>query len=249
MTLIIAAAQSGSVPGDIPGNVAVHLRFGTAAAKCGVHLLVFPELSLTGYEPALAGSCAVGLDDPRLDSLRQLSEDANMTVVAGAPVRNSENQLHITALVFRPDGSGLVYTKEYLHSGEEEVFRARDGGRCASRRGYQYWLGHLRGYESPAASRRRRGSRGERLRRRRFATGEGLRRGRCAFKQLCFGAQDGRLMSNHSGPSGGWVSAGKSAIWSEDGGLVAASAGTDEGLIVGGKEHGVWKGRVLPLPS
>jgi hypothetical protein len=55
------------------------------------------------------------------------------------------------------------------------------------------------------------------------------------------------LMANYSGATGGWVSAGKSALWSEDGQLVAASTGTEEALVVGMKQNGVWNGIVLPL--
>ena len=42
-------------------------------------------------------------------------------------------------------------------------------------------------------------------------------------------------------------SAGKSAIQSEDGQVVAASAGADEQLVVGVTRDGVWKGFVLPV--
>jgi predicted amidohydrolase len=55
------------------------------------------------------------------------------------------------------------------------------------------------------------------------------------------------LMANYSGSTGGEVSAGKSAIWSEDGQLVAASTGTEEALVVGRKQNGIWDGIVLPL--
>ena len=50
MTLIIAAAQSASVPDNLGQSVIRHLRFGIIAAEHGVRLLVFPEVSLTGYE-------------------------------------------------------------------------------------------------------------------------------------------------------------------------------------------------------
>jgi len=66
MTLIIAAAQSASVSGDVPANLTHHLAFCAVAAAHGVQLLVFPELSLTGYEPAIARSNAIGADDSRL---------------------------------------------------------------------------------------------------------------------------------------------------------------------------------------
>jgi predicted amidohydrolase len=55
------------------------------------------------------------------------------------------------------------------------------------------------------------------------------------------------LMANYSGATGGEVSAGKSALWSEDGQLVAASTGTDEALIVGMKRNGAWNGIALSL--
>lgn len=52
--LTLAAAQTISIPGDVPANIQRHLAFMQAAAQQGVQLLVFPELSLTGYEPSLA---------------------------------------------------------------------------------------------------------------------------------------------------------------------------------------------------
>ena len=55
------------------------------------------------------------------------------------------------------------------------------------------------------------------------------------------------LMSNHSGPTGGYISAGRSAIWSERGSLVVASSGTEEALILGREQGGVWEGSVLPV--
>jgi predicted amidohydrolase len=59
MTLIIAAAQLTSIAGEIESNVANHPRFGTIAAEHGARLVVFPELSLTGYEPGIARSSAI----------------------------------------------------------------------------------------------------------------------------------------------------------------------------------------------
>ena len=128
MSLIIAAAQSTSVPGDISRNVAHHLRFGCIAAERGVQLLVFPELSLTGYELTIARSNAVRPDSSDLDPLRYLATKAHMTVVAGAPVVNDNGELHIAALAIHPDGSVLTYAKEHVHQSEQEVFAPGPGG-------------------------------------------------------------------------------------------------------------------------
>ena len=53
MPITIAAAQSTSVKADVEQNVQIHIRFIRHAARNNVRLIVFPELSLTGYEPAL----------------------------------------------------------------------------------------------------------------------------------------------------------------------------------------------------
>ena len=67
----VAAAQTISRPGSIRENVERHLVLAGAAAERGVELLVFPELSLTGYEPDLA--CELRPDDARLAPLRTLA--------------------------------------------------------------------------------------------------------------------------------------------------------------------------------
>src|SRR5215831_14063499 len=128
MSLVIAAAQSASVPGNISENVAHHLRFGNMAAERGARLLVFPELSLTGYELTIARSNAIHPDSSYLDPLRHLATDAQMTVVVGGPMLNDHDELHIAAFALRPDGSVQVYTKEYVHQSEEGVFRSGPSG-------------------------------------------------------------------------------------------------------------------------
>jgi len=58
--LRIAAAQCVSIGGDLAANVATHTRFVALAAGAGVEVLVFPELSLTGYELARLRDGVVG---------------------------------------------------------------------------------------------------------------------------------------------------------------------------------------------
>ncbi len=55
----IAAAQVASVGGDITGNIRTHAAAIGSAAERGVSVLVFPELSLVGYEPDLADELAI----------------------------------------------------------------------------------------------------------------------------------------------------------------------------------------------
>ena len=82
----IAAAQVASIRGDIDANIAAHAAAIEAAAKHEVSALVFPELSLTGYEPDLAAELAMLPTDRRLECLLVLARQHHMKVVVGAPL-------------------------------------------------------------------------------------------------------------------------------------------------------------------
>ena len=246
--LVIAAAQSTSVRGNVSQNVARHLRFGAVAAGCGAQLLVFPELSLTGYEPAIARANAVRPDSSGLDPLRRLAEDAHMTIVVGAPVLNQRDELHIAALAIGPDRSVSTYTKQHLHPGEERVFAPGPGGPTLLVEDAHVALAICADTTHPthAANAAARGAyiyaASVLVTESGYAPDTALLRNYALEHRMCV------LMANHSGATGGWVSAGKSAIWSEDGGLVAASEGTEEAVVVGVRRNGEWDGIVLPVP-
>jgi predicted amidohydrolase len=70
----IALAQIGSVRGDIDANSARHERFVERAAAQGAEMIVFPELSLSQYEPTIADSVAMLPDDPRLTRFQALAD-------------------------------------------------------------------------------------------------------------------------------------------------------------------------------
>jgi predicted amidohydrolase len=61
----IAAAQVASVRGDLAGNIQTHAAAVASAALRRISVLVFPELSLTGYEPDLAADLAITQEDER----------------------------------------------------------------------------------------------------------------------------------------------------------------------------------------
>src|SRR5690606_19929786 len=131
--LCLAAAQTISVPGDLNANVERHCVFVRAAAAAGVELLLFPELSLSGYEPERVAACVVAPDGPELAPLRELARRHGMTLVLGAPLASGNPRPHIGALVLRPDGSHLGYHKRHLHPGEEPWASAG----CAAGAGFE----------------------------------------------------------------------------------------------------------------
>ena len=78
--ITIAAAQTCVVKGDIEANVHAHCEIVCRAASYGVHLVVFPELSLTGFEPELAATLKVTARDERCEPLRKLARRLNVTI-------------------------------------------------------------------------------------------------------------------------------------------------------------------------
>lgn len=132
--LTLAAAQTVSIAGDVPANIHRHLAFMRAAAANGVQVLVFPELSLTGYEPFLAAELAIEPEAAVLAPLREMARELRLTAVVGMPVRlASQEGVLIGALVLGADGSLGVYTKQHLHPGEALAFVAGQGARPSSR--------------------------------------------------------------------------------------------------------------------
>ena len=109
----IAVAQSCSRAGDVEGNTGEHVRLAERAAARGASLVLFPELSLTGYELETASDAAFTLDDERLAPLLETAERCDTTLIVGAPVRDS-GLLYIGALILGPDGSVELYTKQRL---------------------------------------------------------------------------------------------------------------------------------------
>ena len=81
----IATAESSSVKGHIVANVQIHANFVRVAAEHNVDVVVFPELSLTGYEPELAGGLILTPEDARLHLLHELSRRHDITIMRVPP--------------------------------------------------------------------------------------------------------------------------------------------------------------------
>ncbi len=54
----ICVAQTRPIIGDIQRNIERHKNFIALAGSYGADTVIFPELSLTGYEPTLAEALA-----------------------------------------------------------------------------------------------------------------------------------------------------------------------------------------------
>jgi predicted amidohydrolase len=118
----IAAAQVPSIRGEVAANIATHAATIAAAAKHGVRVLVFPELSLTGYEPDLAGELAIAGMDDRLAPLSALARQHQIEVVVGAPLRDGATMPALGAILLTASGNTTTYSKMHLGPSERTYF-------------------------------------------------------------------------------------------------------------------------------
>ncbi|MGA9700826.1 carbon-nitrogen hydrolase family protein [Pseudomonas sp.] len=246
--LTLAAAQTLSIAGDVPANIQRHLAFMRVAAEHGVQLLVFPELSLTGYEPSLADELAIAPEDASLTPLRDMARELRLTVIVGMPIRLAPHAgVLIGALILGADGSLGVYSKQHLHPGEAVAFTVGQGGAALELADERIALAVCADF-SHAGHPRQAAEAGASV----YAVGALVSDGGyAADSALLQGyASEHRmlvLMANHGGPSGGWNCAGRSAIWGADGSLLVAAPGTGSALVIGRREGGCWAGRVVAL--
>ena len=115
MKLKLALAQINTVLGDVDQNLVKHLELIDQARKGGAELVIFPELSLTGYVlQDLAPTVAHNVDasDPIFAKLLEASRDIDIMV--GFVEEDARNRFYI-ASAYLSGGKALhVHRKVYL---------------------------------------------------------------------------------------------------------------------------------------
>jgi predicted amidohydrolase len=126
----VAGAQLQSVPGDAAANAALHAELIAEAAATGARVVVFPELSVTGYELDLLRddpSLWLAPGDARLDPIREACRAGGVHAVVGAPVRGGDGRGRLAAIAVDDRGeTAAVYAKQHLDEFEVELFAPGD---------------------------------------------------------------------------------------------------------------------------
>lgn len=127
-TLTVATVQYEAVEG-VADNAVQHVRLIEDADAHGARLVLFPELSLTGYRLDLLSLDESWIDpaDARLRPLREICRRTGITAVVGAPCRDADGSPRLASLVLHPDGSTERAFKSHLHGHEKELFEPGDG--------------------------------------------------------------------------------------------------------------------------
>ncbi|MFZ1728838.1 MAG: nitrilase-related carbon-nitrogen hydrolase [Bacteroidota bacterium] len=111
MTIQAAVAQIAPRLGDLRANIDLHLEAIAAAREAGAQLLVFPELSLTGYTVRdMNYELCLRMDDERLDVFRRESQD--MVIILGGIEEDERFGVYNSAFIF-DGGTTQTYRKIY----------------------------------------------------------------------------------------------------------------------------------------
>ena len=241
----ISVAQVSSVKGDVTANIETHLHAVKKAHDSGVSYIVFPELSLTGYEPQLSAELAFSENDPRLSPLKKAAVYYDIFIVAGAPLKTGDLP-HIGAFILTPGGQIEAYSKMNLHPGEEKYFST---GECY----HNVNLGKLNIFNAICADTNNPrhietcADMGASV----YIAGvlisvDGYRTDTQILESY---ARDFELLvavANHNESTGGWIPAGKSAVW-DPSGLVAAADPTQNALVVAEYSSSDWSGAIVAI--
>ncbi|MBO9584047.1 MAG: carbon-nitrogen hydrolase family protein [Flavobacterium sp.] len=243
--MILAAAQTKPKRGNIASNLLDHYRFIELAAQNGAQLIVFPEMSITGYERENAMELAFAQDDYRINHLKDLATDNNIVIIAGAPIL-IEDQLFIGEFIIAPNDSVSIYTKQYLHEGEDDFFQsAFDFNPMIIIENQNISFAICADIDNPKHSESAAKNDTDIYIASIFFSPNGIPN---AYRDLQNYAKKHKmnvLMSNFSGESWGSPSAEQSAFWNNKGELVAQMNDSDSGLLLVEKQGDDWTSKII----
>lgn len=242
----IAAAQCPSIAGDIDRNIQIHLQMAEAAVQQGIELLVFPELSLTGYEPVFAERCKLHPNDGRLAPFRQLANRHQITLIIGAPIDTGEAKPALGSIVFSPYGTSTYY-KQYLHPGEEQFFQPGQPIRPIKVKNLPVALAICADTSNPLHAQAAANAQAHVYAASMMVSTEGFSEDSQQLQQLANQHQMTILMANHCAPTGGRQPAGRSTIWSPEGIVLSSADSSEPALVIARQRALEWQGSVYPV--
>lgn len=227
----ICVAQIRPIKGDIQSNINHHKNLIDLAVSNGADIVIFPELSLTGYEPKLAKELATNQDDHRFDDFQKISDTERITIGVGVPTKNNLG-ICISMILFQPHKARQTYSKKYLHPDEEEFFIGGQNvsGLMGDKTNIALAICYELSVPEHSETAFKSGAEIYIASVAKFVNGVDK-----AIKRLSDIANKYSmtvLMSNCIGQADGYECAGRTSIWNDKGLLVGQLNGTNEGILI-----------------
>ena len=115
MKIKIALAQFNTILGEVQANLATHLELIAEAKQKGADLLIFPELSLTGYvlqDLAVTTAIQPDQDDPVFNTLLDASRDIDLMI--GFVHEDQRHRFYIASAYLAEGKIVHIHNKVYL---------------------------------------------------------------------------------------------------------------------------------------
>ncbi len=227
----LCVAQTRPLKGDIAGNIARHKAFVNLAADLKADMILFPELSLTGYEPSLAKKLAIDAGDTRLNDFQQMSDSRQITIGVGAPTKTGEGTA-ISMLLFQPNKARQTYSKKYLHPDEYPFFVSGQNYSELTVKSTPVALAicYELSIEQHTVEAMKHGAKVYLASVAKSASG--VEKSATILSHTAKKYAATVAMANCLGPSDDFVGAGRSAFWNSKGELIARLSETDEALLL-----------------
>ena len=227
----ICIAQTKSEKGKVQENILNHLLIIESAIKSNSDLIIFPELSITNYEPDLAKELATNIENNIFNQFQELSNKNEITIGIGMPTRVS-NGTNISMLIFQANKESVIYSKQILHSdelpyfvcGNEQIILTLKGkkiaiGICYETLQREHFLNtNQKGADIYIAS---------------VAKPKGgIEKAYKHFPKIAREFSTPILMSNCVGYCDNFMSVGQSAIWNKNGELIKQLDSENQGILI-----------------
>jgi predicted amidohydrolase len=227
----ICVAQAEAVKGDIRQNLENHKKLIDLAVDNKAEMIIFPELSITGYEPELAKELANDKDDSRLNDLQEISDTHEIIIGVGMPTK-FKGDFRITMIIFQPHQPRESYSKQHVHAdeypffvnGDKQVFLSSNNNKIAIGICYEtsvpkhseYAFNHGANVYIASSLESRK------------AIGRALENLSGVARKYNMTV----LLANYVGQSGGYDCAGLTSIWNNKGILLGQLNDTDPGILM-----------------
>jgi predicted amidohydrolase len=121
--LRLALAQMRCEKGDIAGNLESMRRAVEDAGTYGTDILVFPEMSITGYiDPTRMPDAVLRANGPEVAQFAALTRGTRLTALAGLVEENPAGKPFITQIVAQHGSLAGLYRKQTIKGDEEPWF-------------------------------------------------------------------------------------------------------------------------------
>lgn len=243
--MILAAAQTKPKRGDIDANLLDHYRLVKLAAINKANLIVFPELSITGYEREDAKQLAFSPNDSRLSQLKKLAVENQIIIIAGAPIL-IKSKLFLGEFIISPNNSISIYTKQFLHPGEEVFYQSSfDYNPILEIENERISCAICADIDHPQHSENAKKNNVSIYIASIFFSPNGIPEAYHSLQSYAINHSMNALMANFSGKSYEIPSGGQSAFWNNKGELIAQMGDSDSGLLLIEQHETGWISKIL----